>query len=266
LLLDDQKRTTKLERALLVLSELAHTHEMRKEEIDREMQGNEDSITVLLRELGEGKRSKADVKERMLSLDMKNRYLRGTLKRSNENLINTRRQEDVVRDFSASILTNQRMAGVVSDLSSVGFKINTLDQTTDRVSEMFENMNEINRTAAETATADTEMDYHDMDAEATDSVNMRIQEVEDLKQMQLQSGLERVSLGMHASSDTKREVVRKRDVLAYKSQFLDSPHSIGGMRSDADEDNKEDDDDDGDDTLHLDDFTSPPRDIHEQMS
>lgn len=212
LLKEETERSTKLEKAMLVLAEIAETQHQRKQHLDKQMIANRRSVEELLQEYARRVRTKEDVKQRMFALETDYRYQLSCMAKVNAQLLNTRQHQDVVREFSLSIATSQKMATVVDDLGSIGFKITNLDKTADKVEDVFGRMREVNGAAIDTVEESNEIDLNVMYSDFEDSINKQLEAVDDHNLLQ---HLNSVPIG------------NVRGARPPSPSRLRSPHSIG---------------------------------------
>jgi hypothetical protein len=178
LLKEEINRTSKLENALLILAETAQSHQIRKEDADKRISELRRKSEDVLKDYKLGRRAKDDVKRQMLTLDADIRYQLSIMQKANTQLVATRQYEDVVRDFSLSFRTSQKMLSVVDDLNSIGLNIKNLDKTSGKVEQAFDRMREAHDQAVDSAEGNTSADYNEMDSDAEERINKQLEDVE----------------------------------------------------------------------------------------
>jgi hypothetical protein len=196
---DVEGQESKLKKALLVLAEIAKTHELRQQEINKEMQQNSRKVEQLLLEYAQGKRDRQDVQRQASTLEVKNRLLGERLKRVTHHYINTKQQEQDVEEFFSSLSTSRKMLQVVNELGSIGFNVESMDRMTDRMDDMMGNIREVTSTHNDFVSDSNSIDTREFDTDAMAHIAAQLDKVDDYKAHGMLSEFEDLQLSVKAN-------------------------------------------------------------------
>ena len=116
LLAEEEKRTAALQTAALTLAEIAQSYELKKEDIEKEIQQQQKLIAGVLHDYKRGLRERVDAERVLLDLEMKQRMAIARLTRAQQNVLMYRKHEANVLELQSTMSTTMKMTALVGSL------------------------------------------------------------------------------------------------------------------------------------------------------
>jgi len=203
LLAEEEKRTAALQSAALTLAEIAQGYEVRKEDIEKEIQQQQKVITGVLHDYKRGLRERVDAERVLMDLEMKQRMAIARLARAQQNVLMYRKHEANVLELQSTMSTTMKMTALVGSLKKIGVKVENLDKQNDAVDDIMGKVRDITENQEIYINDENSMDLRGMDEEAQQHVSKQLDRLDNINKDEFERELDEIKLpGSSASSRT----------------------------------------------------------------
>jgi hypothetical protein len=216
LLAEEEKRTAALQSAALTLAEIAHSYEVRKEDIEKEIQQQQRLIAGVLHDYKRGLRERVDAERVLLDLEMKQRMAIARLTRAQQNVLMYRKHEANVLELQSTMSTTMKMTALVGSLKKIGVKVENLDKQNDAVDDIMGKVREITESQDEMVSSEVAIDLRGMDEEAQQHVSKQLDRLDNINKDEFERELD--SIDLPGSAKKNKGTSRNPHVIAEPSQ------------------------------------------------
>jgi hypothetical protein len=218
LLAEEEKRTAALQTAALTLAEIAQSYELRKEDIEKEIQTQQKLIASVLHDYKRGLRERVDAERVLLDLEMKQRMAIARLTRAQQNVLMYRKHESNVLELQSTMSTTMKMTALVGSLKKIGVKVENLDKQNDAVDDIMGKVRDITENQETYISDENSMDLRGMDEDAQQHVSKQLDRLDNINKDEFERELDAIKL----PATKNRGTSRSPHVIAEPSQIYRS--------------------------------------------
>ena len=218
LLAEEEKRTAALQTAALTLAEIAQSYELRKEDIEKEIQTQQKLIASVLHDYKRGLRERVDAERVLLDLEMKQRMAIARLTRAQQNVLMYRKHESNVLELQSTMSTTMKMTALVGSLKKIGVKVENLDKQNDAVDDIMGKVRDITENQESYISDENSMDMRGMDEDAQQHVSKQLDRLDNINKDEFERELDAIKL----PATKNRGTSRSPHVIAEPSQIYRS--------------------------------------------
>jgi len=204
LLAEEEKRTAALQTAALTLAEIAQSYELRKEDIEKEIQQQQKNIASVLHVYRRGLRERVDAERVLLDLEMKQRMAIARLTRAQQNALMYRKHEANVLELQSTMSTTMKMTALVGSLKKIGVKVENLDKQNDAVEDIMGKVREITENQDDIVSSDNALDLRGMDEDAQQHVSKQLDRLDNINKDEFERELDAIKLPTAKNRGTSR--------------------------------------------------------------